>query len=47
MIAKCKEKVKTTSSYIQNCGYTMPRALNNSISKKCQSNSLMKMSIAT
>jgi hypothetical protein len=26
MIVRCKEKEKSTSSYIQNCGYTMPRA---------------------
>jgi hypothetical protein len=33
MIARCKEKEKSTLGYIQNCGYIMPRAFINSKSK--------------
>jgi hypothetical protein len=47
MIAICKKKKKFVSSYIQNCGYTMPRAFINSKSTKHQSNLMMNMSTTT
>ncbi len=44
MSSICKEKEKSTSSCIQNCGYKMPRAFINSKSTKHLSNYMINMS---